>query len=380
MTRIFKFLAALLLLALPAGPAFTQTLAFMGTENRTGSADLDYLGAIIEGIILFDLSRVNAVTLVERQRLTTLLEEQKLQLSGFTTPEGKELEAGRILSARHLARITYSLAGDGELICNLNLTETETGRLSVFTSRGSQENEIHRLAEQLAKALTGRGWDFVNPVEKRSLLTLRDVNPGTLYLYCNLENAEILLDRRFAGYTGGDLYTPIILEDLDPGTYTLTLRLTRDFGMVKMPEFTFHDWEEKVDIRPGRTTVHRSIVEHFNSVVYRASQLVRERARLDEGSQPFTAVHRADFQDRQGRPVPLSLEIAGKRTAGKSSAEMTVNYDGQVIRLSADSTQPEIKRDTGLVSLTLEVDHYTAYSEVKYEIWRTDIYQGMHRD
>jgi hypothetical protein len=206
------------------------------------------------------------------------------------------------------------------------------------------------------------------------------MNPGTLYLYCNLENAEILLDQQFAGYTRGDLYTPIVLEDLDPGTYTLTIRLTRDFGMVKMPEFTFHDWEEEVDIRPGRTTVHRSMVEHFNSVVYRESQLVRESTRINEENPTFTASHKADFQDRQGRLIPLSLEISGRRAAGSSSAEMTVNYDGQTITLSSDSTQPEIEREPGIISITLEVNHYNSYTEVDYEIWRTDIYQGMHRE
>ncbi len=380
MTRLHRILVFFVLLALISAPVFSQTVAFVGTENRTGSPELDYLGSIIEGLILFDLSRINALTLVERQRLNAVLEEQKLQLSGFTAPGGKELEAGRLLSAQYLARIDYTLAGEGDLVCNLSLTETETGRLTVFTSRGSQENEIHRLAEQCAKALTGRGWDFINPVEQRNLLTLRDVNPGTLYLYCNLENAEILLNQRFAGYTGGDLYTPIILDDLDPGTYTLTIRLGPDFGMVKLPEFTFHDWEEEVDIRPGRTTIHRSLVEHFNSVVYRESQLVRERARLDEDNRLFTAVHPADFKDRQGRLIPLTLEITGKREPDRSTADVVVKYDGREIRMTADSSQPEIERTTGLISITLQVDHYGGYSDLTYEIWRTDISQGMHRN
>ena len=74
MTRLHRILVFFVLLALISAPVFSQTVAFVGTENRTGSPELDYLGSIIEGLILFDLSRINALTLVERQRLNAVLE------------------------------------------------------------------------------------------------------------------------------------------------------------------------------------------------------------------------------------------------------------------------------------------------------------------
>lgn len=381
MAKVVRFLGFSLLFLSALLPLSAQTVAFVGTENRTGSPSFDYLGAIVEGVVLFDLSSIGSVTIVERKRLETVMAEQRLQLSGFTEPgaEGRRLEVGKLLSADYLISLDYTLFGD-EVAFNLRLTETETGEVNLFSVRGAMENEIHGLSEQVARALTGRGFNFVNPAEQRSLLTLRDINPGILTLYCNLENAEILMNGRFVGYTIGDLYTPMTITDLDPGAYTMTIRLSRDFGMVELPEFTFHDWEEEITIRPGRTTVHRSIVEHFSSVVYRESQLLRERMRLNEETPSFNTVHVADFVDREGRHIPISLEISGSRDGAGTTAEAVIDYDGRMIRLSVDPKTPEAKRELEKVKIVLEMDHYTNYSEVTYEIWRTDIWQGMHRE
>ena len=68
--KVLGYILAFVIMIIP-GAAYAKTIAFVGTQNLSGDAGYDYLGAYIEGVILYDLSNVKEITVVERSRLDT---------------------------------------------------------------------------------------------------------------------------------------------------------------------------------------------------------------------------------------------------------------------------------------------------------------------
>ncbi len=356
------------------------TIAFMGVRNLSKNAEYDYLAAFTEGVILFDLSQVKEITLVERKRLEKIVAEQRLMLSGLLSEDDKNsVRIGKLLAAHYLVSVDYTLLG-GEAVFTLKLADTEKGTLRVFSSRGKLENNIHRIAEDLVKKLTGKNYTFVNKAEKRSLLTLRDMVPGSIDIYCNLVNAEILLNDKFAGYCKGDRYTAIPITDIDPGTYRVKIRLSKDFGMVKLPEFTFSDWEEELTVRPGRKTVLRALIPHFNSVISKYAKLMSGDYQLTDSAPSLSDKKDISFTDRKGKKVTLRVSVKAGRSKKDAEAAVNVIYNGKKRSYKINRKNREREETIGKVKIKLEMkSSNTAYDRVAVSVSRTDIYQGMHR-
>ncbi len=359
---------------------FAETLAFMGVQNLSKNIEYDYLAAFTEGVILYDLSKVKEITLVERKRLERIVAEQQLMLSGLLSEDKKNsMKMGRLLAAKYLVSVDYTIIG-GEAAFTLRLADTERGTIRVFTSRGKTENDIHRLAETLVNKLTGKNYTFINKAEKRSLITLRDMVPGSLDLYCNLLNAEILLNDKFVGYSKGDMYKAVSLTDIDPGTYRLRIHLSENFGMVKLPEFTFSDWEEKVTIKPGRKTVLRAPVSHFNHVIYKHARLMNRDYRLTDVEPSSSDKKEILFTDRKGKKVSLKVSVNARRFKENAEASVVVIYNGKKNVYKLDRKNREKEAEIGKVKVKLGIKSSNKnYDLVSVDIKRTDIYQGMHR-
>jgi hypothetical protein len=359
-----------------------KTVAFIGVQNLSKNPEYDYLAAFTEGVILFDLSSVKEITLIERNRLEKIVSEQQLQLSGLTgeDQEKKSIKAGKLLSADYLVSVDYTLVG-GEAAFTLRMADTTTGAVRVFTSRGTIENDIHTLSESLARTLTGNNYSFVNKSEKRSLLTLRDLMPGSISLYCNLVNAEITLNGKFAAYTIGNLYTPLSIPDIDPGIYTMKIHLSEDFGVVKLPGFTFSDWEEKVTVNSGRVTTLKAVIQHFNEILYKQAQLFDGDYNLTDKDPKIELNKSISFIDRQGKTIAMKISINGTRNAKGTTAACTLNYEGKDHILQVTKDTPEKKEDVGKVSIKLELNTSGPdLDRISVSIMRTDIHQGMHRE
>lgn len=379
--KVLGYILAFIFMIIP-GAAYAKTIAFVGTQNLSGDAGYDYLGAYIEGVILYDLSNVKEITVVERSRLDKIISEQQLNSLGLIK-EGKEkqsIEIGRLLSADYLVSVDYTMVSK-EAAFTLRLADAITGAVRIFSSRGATENDIHSLAEGLAKNLSGKEFSFVNKAEKRSLLTLRDLTPGSISLYCNLVNAEILLDGKFVSYTNGNLYTPLQIPDIDPGIYTMKIRLSKDFGMVKLPEFIFSDWEEKVTVKPGRATVLRSVIRHFNDIIYEQAKLFNKDYQLTDIDSKIKDDKNVSFVDRSGKTVAVQVSISGIRKAEGATVICALQYDGKGYNLEATKDTPVIKKEIGKIKIDLElITSGSKRDKVSLYITRTDIHQGMHRE
>jgi hypothetical protein len=153
-----------------------------------------------------------------------------------------------------------------------------------------------------------------------------------------------------------------------------------DFGVVKEPEITFHDWEQTVEVQPGKNHVVRSNARHFNDIIYRLQQLLREeisRGELSKAAQ-VKRKHDASFVDRSGRRVPLIFDLEARRQADTLELRAVVRYAGEekILSLTAGPEEDrELRQAIGLVDVVLSMDS----GEISYEIWRNDIQQNMFR-
>ncbi|MBN2038988.1 MAG: hypothetical protein JW864_03040 [Spirochaetes bacterium] len=358
-----------------------KTVAFIGVQNLSLNSEYDYLAAFTEGVILFDLSGLKDITLVERTRLEKILNEQQLHLAGLTEKEQekKSIEVGRLLAADSLVSVDYTLVG-GEVAFTSRVVDTSKGSVQVVTSRGTLENDIHILSEGLARILTGKNYSFVNEAEKRSLLTMRDIVPGTISLYCNLQHAEIKLNDKFAGYTTGNLYTPLTIPDIDPGTYNMKISLSKDFGVIKLPEFIFSDWQEKVTVKPGRITIQKAVIRHFNDMIYNYAELFDEDYELTEKDPELKSSKSISFTDRTGKEIQMDLNISANRTAAGPNIICMLVYEGKNNKL--EITEKDSRKDMAVGKVKLKFDlrsHRDNSDRFNIRIIRTDIYQGMHR-
>jgi TolB-like protein len=371
--------ALLLAAALPslAGAAPVR-LALLAVENQSANPRYDYLEGIIRGVLLFDLGSQEGVELLARSDLEAILREQELQLSAVVSDAQAASRIGKILGADYLVKAEYVALG-AEVQVTVRLLDVAGGRALVFTERGSSENLLHALAERILQRLTGNTVRLQSEQKERSILSLQDEKPGKISLHSNLIDAEIFLDEEFVGYTTGDGRIPFMIENVTPGKHRVRIHLS-DFGVVKEPEITFHDWEDSVEVKPGKNVVVRSNARHFNEILYNLQKLLGEEidSSVLQAQGRVQRRHDASFTDRQGRRVDLQLSIDARLKDKTLEVQASLSYAGKeypvVLSASVDEDR-EIRRQVELVEVQIEADS----GDLSYQIWRTDIQQNMFR-
>ena len=353
-----------------------ESVAFLGVTNRSESINSDYLNGIIEGILLFDLSQVRAINLVERRDLDDVLQEQKMSLYGLTDDDAGEI--GKIIKADTLLACEY-VASD-TLRVTARLIDVKSSSTRALSVTGETENTIHELAELIVSELGAGAASFTDPDQERSVFTFKDIRPGHIMLYCNLIRAEILLNETFVGYTTGDLYTPLELPDIDPGTYDLRINCGNDFGVIDLPQVTFRDWEEEVRVRPGRQSIVRAVIRDFNSQIYNMMKLIRDEINVNENNRRESVSDEVVYTDRQGNTHKVQLSLTAELVEGKGVAKGTLIYDNEPFSftVNGDNKFEEFFKN---VSIEIKVnDGRNQRSTISYTIERKDLYQGMFRD
>ena len=359
--------------------AVPVNIAFLSMENLSANPRYDYLEGMIRGLLMYDLSAARDLEVVNRNDLDAILREQELQLSSLSEDQNKAIEVGRILGADYLLRGEYVFLGNDVLI-TIRLLDVADARSLTFSERGSSENTVHAIAEQIIFRLSGREVSLQSDQHDRSIISLQDEKPGSVQLFSHLIDAEIFVDDEFVGYTTGDPRTPFEIEDLSPGPHRLRIHLS-GFGVVHEPEITFHDWEEEVQIKSGKRTVVRATARHFNEILYRLKQLVREDISFRdlESGDPVRREHDASFTDRKGGTVSIRLAVDASLLEERLLYVVELHYQGKTHRWDLSGMKGErreIRERVEKVEIWLEVDS----SEVSYSIWRKDIEQNMFRN
>lgn len=384
MKRISSVLLLLFLIAaMPVFSAWSESaVALSGIENAGGDPRYDYLAGIVEGLLLFDLSRAPGIVLVNRSSIDDVLEEQRLALTGLTREE-KSVQIGRLVGADVLIHGSYVFMG-GDVLFSLTITDVESGSVRAVSERGATENTLHRLAEKSVAAINGGRISFTDPDSGRSILSFQDEKPGEILLYSNLVDAEIRVDGDFIGYTTGDSRVPFAITGISPGTHVVETDLGGDFGVVRLPEISFHNWSAKVQVSPGGRSVLRANERHFNSILYDLQQLFRLSETLySDGKNEMSFRDDLSFTDRKGNPVAAAISGEARFSESRGTLNVVYSYEGEEHSFSLDTAKPDssIETEIGLSSLRLSIEsRYTNSCSVSVYVDRTDVYQGLHRE
>ncbi len=361
------------------------SLAVLPFENMNGNPDQDYLKGIITYILVEDLSGSGALVILERQNIEELIKEQQLQFTGLMDDKGA-IEAGQLLGASYMLKGGYVFLGQ-DIFINITLINVETGSSHTFSERGYQENTVHSLSEKLLNYMTGNKFSLQIPSGERTILALEQQEPGIVELYSYIIDARVFIDDEFAGYTTGDSTVPLVLE-VSPGWHTVRVHLVRDFGVIELPEITFHDWQEQFNLLPGDRVILEDRTRHFNDLLYDIKQLLRKSIQFNIGSGEQKQIdHSIDFIDREGKEVKLELSIKFEETNTPrhgGSAEVSFRYqddDYSFKYFAPDGKDIDFSEEIGKIRLDIDLECNSTYKyELDYSIWRTDVWQGMHRD
>jgi TolB-like protein len=387
-TSLKTLLFAILIVAVSAVPmvpslgAETVNVAVLGLENLNRDPRYDYLEGMIVGVLMYDLTRISDIELVERARMDRIIDEQNLRLTGLLNDEDTAKQVGQLAGADALIEGDYAFLGD-EMIINMRILMTDEGTMFPISVRGYTENTIHNLAEQIVESLTGKPVILAGIEGERSLLSLSDEEPGSIEFYCNFIQGEIFVDEEFYGYTPGGT-TPTLLEDLSPGEHVIRVEGGNDFGEIEWPQIVFKDWQRTVNVKTGRKSVIRASIYHFNQQIYRAMDLFDESWRLEPGVKDvINVVEDISYQDRSGRNVPIEIRMTASIENDRPVVLIELDVDGESYIWNVERDPDELDFDdvAGIVKIDFERDWYnSSYWSIDLNIRRTDIHQGLHRE
>ena len=149
-------------------------MAIFSFEER-GSGTKGY-GDKIGDFLVASLAEKPELIVVERAELKKgRLDEQKLNLSGLVKPD-EAVQVGRLTGAKIL--IFGSIVElDSTLILSARITSTETGRVIGAKVKGSTNDDLAKLAEQLADqvlvAMTKRSDELISkPVKQEDRIAV----------------------------------------------------------------------------------------------------------------------------------------------------------------------------------------------------------------
>ncbi|MCO4746502.1 MAG: hypothetical protein KC912_17020 [Proteobacteria bacterium] len=148
---------ALTLLLFVGTPAFgAPKLAIAAIDNHTGDATLDGAGHGVAAVLTSKFTKVEAVDVVERERLASLVQEIELGASGLVDPS-TAAEAGRILGADYMVFGSLVSARLPALSVTLWVVDVETGKViaseEVRGEIGERGEEFFVLIDELAFAI-----------------------------------------------------------------------------------------------------------------------------------------------------------------------------------------------------------------------------------
>jgi TolB-like protein len=359
------------------------SLAVLPFENMNGNPEQDYLKGIISYILIEDLSGSEALLVVERDIIETVLKEQQLQFTGLIDEAGA-IEAGQLLGASFMLKGSYVFLGQ-DIFINITLIDVETGSSRTFSERGYQENTVHSLSEKLLEYMTGNSFSLQKPSGERTILALEQQEPGKVELFSRLLDARVFIDEKFVGYTTGDSTVPLILE-VPPGRHNVRVHVSRDFGIIRLPEVSFHDWEEQINLLPGDNIVLEDQTYHFSDLLYDIKELLRKSVKVNQGSGEHKQIfHPIEFINRDGENIKLELAVKFEEVDTPEhggSAEISFIYEGEEYSFSYFSPigkDTDFSEEIGLVRLDISLECNSSYKlELDYSIWRTDVWSRMY--
>ncbi len=144
-----------------------SVVAVVRFDNDTGDTKYDNLGRAMSSMMISDLSVIERIQLVERERMEEVMSEQDLQYSGRVDPE-TAVTLGLIVGADYMVFGSF-ITMDPEMRLDTRVTRTETAEIVTTADVRGQGESLFDLQQQLADTLIA-GFQLVLTEEERALL------------------------------------------------------------------------------------------------------------------------------------------------------------------------------------------------------------------
>ena len=128
-----------------------MTLAVMPLDKAAASAEYDGLGKALAGMLVTDLTAVDGLVLVERDRLQSLLAEMELADSGFLDEKTAQ-KLGSGLGAQFILTGSYSVVGE-TFVLDARVIEVETGTIKKAANASGVITDFVTVEKDLVSAL-----------------------------------------------------------------------------------------------------------------------------------------------------------------------------------------------------------------------------------
>ena len=145
----------------------TSVVAVLQYENNTGDEKYRNLGRALSSMMISDLSVLEQITLVERERLNELIAELDLQQSGYVDPESAQ-EVGLILGAEFVVAGAF-ITAEPEMMLDTRIAKVETSEIVTTAEVTGQSESLFDLQQRLADEVVA-GFGMVLTEEQRERL------------------------------------------------------------------------------------------------------------------------------------------------------------------------------------------------------------------
>jgi TolB-like protein len=150
---LLVFICILLLNTTRAYPSET-TLAVLDFENNSFLNPEEYspLSKGLAEIMITELNQLQAIHVVERQKLRSLLDELKLSQSGIVSATSS-VQIGKMLGAQHLVFGGYMVTLDEKIRIDVRIIEVETGLTIKAGEVTGKTKQVLSLVKKLSKKI-----------------------------------------------------------------------------------------------------------------------------------------------------------------------------------------------------------------------------------
>ena len=158
-----------------------RTVAIVDFENRTNQFYMDAWSQRIPEFLRTELSKSDDLILLERQRLSAILEEQKLSMSGLTKDSTDALKIGEMLSAQYIITGSFYMLGS-KIRIDASIVNVSSGKAISekveCKDASAMDQMVQMLGNNLRFQLTGNGM-----YRERQMISKYPVRP---FLYSTL--------------------------------------------------------------------------------------------------------------------------------------------------------------------------------------------------
>jgi TolB-like protein len=148
----------------------TAVVGVLSYDNNTGDEQYDHLGKAFSSMMISDLSAIERLRLIERERLDEITKELDLQYSGRVDPETAR-SLGMIVGAQYLVLGSF-MTVDPEMRIDTRVDRVETSEIVTTAEVTGQQNALFDLQQALADQII-EGLQLVLTEDERRMLAER---------------------------------------------------------------------------------------------------------------------------------------------------------------------------------------------------------------